>query len=84
MQPVECQICETSVLVEKNSLAHTSIQWTSIAGSSCTEFAAMVAEGSDSALIPTCVHLRDSIERAVADGALDVLDAPLRSGHAGR
>lgn len=74
MQPVECQTCGTCVLVEKNSFAHTSIQWTSVAASTCAEFAGRVAEGVDSALIPTCLRLRDSIERAVADGLLDVLN----------
>jgi hypothetical protein len=72
MQPVTCRACGTRVLVEKFSLAHTSVQWTSSAGSTCTEFAGRIAQGSDSTRIPTCLSLRDSIERAVADGVLAV------------
>lgn len=72
MQPVECRKCGDRVLVQKNSLAHTSIQWTSVAASACAEFATCVEQGADIALIPTCLGLRDSIDRAVADGLLNV------------
>ena len=58
--------------VTKFSLQHTSVQWTADAVVRCTEFAAKVAAGGVSALIPTCASLRDSIDDAVASGRLRV------------
>ncbi|MPY80739.1 MAG: hypothetical protein GEV04_20315 [Actinophytocola sp.] len=63
--PVACRSCGTTVLVEKFSMAHTSVQWMSDAGRSCPEFARRSAEGG---LLRTCVALRDSIDRAVVAG----------------
>ncbi|HEX6346798.1 hypothetical protein [Umezawaea sp.] len=71
LRPVECLACGNRVLVKKHSLRHTSVQWTSDAALSCPEFA---AAGRDTALIATCLALRDSIERAVRDGVLEVAD----------
>jgi hypothetical protein len=71
LRPVECAGCGNRVLVKKNSLQHTSVQWTSDAASSCPEFA---AAGGSTALIATCGKLRDSIEQAVRDGVLEVAD----------
>jgi hypothetical protein len=70
---VECARCGVHVQVTKFSLQHTSIQWTGNAVLGCEEFAAQVAAGGDSALIPTCASLRDSIEDAVAGGRVEVL-----------
>jgi hypothetical protein len=58
------------VLVEKFSPSHTSVQWLDDAESACPEFARRAALGEHSKWIPTCPALRDSIERAVADGEL--------------
>lgn len=69
MQPVACRSCGTRVLVEKYSAVHTSVQWTSAAGRSCAEFA---AADTNSAFIRTCLALRDSIDHAVATGAVEV------------
>ncbi len=66
---VECGRCAASVLVRKNSLAQTSVQWSAAATGVCAEFA-----GSDSARIATCLALRDSIELAVKVGRLGLLD----------
>jgi hypothetical protein len=66
--PVECAQCGVVVRVAKFSLQHTSVQWTRQAVVSCAEFA-----GGNSALIPTCASLRDSIEDAVAGGRVEVL-----------
>lgn len=71
--PVECARCGVVVNVTKFSLLHTSVQWTSDAVLGCAEFATKVAAGGDSALIPTCASLRDSIDDAVAGGRLEVL-----------
>ena len=68
--PVACAECGVVVQVTKFSLQHTSVQWSAGAVRGCAEFAA--AEG-DSALIPTCASLRESIEDAVAGGRVEVL-----------
>jgi hypothetical protein len=70
---VECANCHVIVRVAKFSLQHTSIQWTGSAVLGCAEFAERVAAGGDSALIPTCASLRESIEDAVAGGRVEVL-----------
>lgn len=70
MQPVQCANCGNRVLVEKFSPSHTSVQWLDDAESACPEFARRAALGEHSKWIPTCPALRDSIERAVADGEL--------------
>jgi hypothetical protein len=70
--PVECAGCGVVVNVTKFSLQHTSIQWTGEAVLGCAEFAAKVAGGGDSALVPTCASLRDSIDDAVAGGRVEV------------
>ncbi len=54
-------------------MQHTSIQWSADAVTGCAEFAASAAAGRDSALVPTCASLRDSIEDAVAGGRVEVL-----------
>jgi hypothetical protein len=68
--PVTCAQCSVVVQVAKFSLQHTSIQWSAGAVRGCTEFSS--AE-ENSALIPTCASLRDSIEDAVAGGRVEVL-----------
>lgn len=66
LRPVRCD-CGNRVLVKKNSPQHTSVQWLSDT-SSCPEL------GARSAFVPTCLRLRDSIEKAVRDGTLEVAD----------
>jgi endogenous inhibitor of DNA gyrase (YacG/DUF329 family) len=70
---VECARCGAVVQVAKFSPQHTSVQWTREAVLGCAEFAAAVAPGRTSALIPTCVSLRASIDLAIADGRVQVL-----------
>ena len=53
----------------KFSLQHTSVQWTADAVLGCAEFGGADRE---SALIPTCASLRDSIDDAVAGGRVEV------------
>jgi hypothetical protein len=67
-----CDGCDAHVLVKKNSPRQTSVQWTSQAVTQCAEFSARVALGEMTPLVDTCATLRDSIERAVRDGRLDV------------
>lgn len=75
MQPVECATCGNQVLCEKFSLAHTSVQWMADAAVVCAEFRGRAAEGESSARIRTCRALRDSIDRAIENGTLEVADA---------
>ncbi|MEU3270763.1 hypothetical protein ABZ639_07935 [Saccharomonospora sp. NPDC006951] len=68
LRPVSCHACATTVLVKKNSPKHTSIQWTTDAGTSCPVFAERVADGTHPALLDTCDQLRESIGAAAREG----------------
>ena len=71
MQPLDCRMCGDTVLVKKNSLAHTTVQWTST--THCAEFA-LAPDLTARAMIPTCHAMRASIEEAVRSGRIDVPD----------
>ncbi len=71
LRPHECRSCGTCVLVKKNSIQHTSIQWTSRPADSCPVFA---GAGTPTALLDTCPKLADSISDAVREGTLAVAD----------
>jgi hypothetical protein len=71
--PVGCARCGAVVQVAKFSWQHTSVQWSLAAVRACAEFSARAAAGEPSALIDTCASLRDSIDRAVLEGRLEVL-----------
>ncbi len=71
--PVACERCGATALVAKFSPQHTSVQWSLAGVQACAEFRARAAAGQRSALVDTCASLRDSIDRAVADGRLEVL-----------
>ena len=58
--------------VAKFSPQHTIVQWNPESVRSCAEFAARAADGRPSALIEGCASLRESIERAVFQGRLEV------------
>ena len=72
LQEMACDRCAASVLVTKFSPQHTSVQWSLAATAACAEFSAREAAGERSALIDTCASLRDSLDRAVAEGRLEV------------
>ncbi|GAB3506222.1 hypothetical protein [Amycolatopsis cihanbeyliensis] len=72
LRPHHCASCGTCVLVKKNSMQHTSIQWTTDPAASCPVFAERAAEGANTALLDTCAKLSDSIARAAWDGRLEV------------
>lgn len=74
LRSVECRTCGTCVLVRKNSMKHTSIQWTSDPATSCPTFKDWAAGGNDPALQDGCPKLQNSIEHAVLEGLLDVRD----------
>jgi len=63
---LDCGHCGGLVRVKKNSLAHTSIQWTADAVRRCSAFTAR--EG--------CPHLRRDVDAAVVDGWLEVPEDP--------
>ena len=71
-QPVTCSRCAATVVAVKFSVEHTSVQWGSGAVTACAEFRQRVAAGERTALIDTCVSLRASIDRAAAEGSLEV------------
>jgi hypothetical protein len=72
LQEMACDRCAARVLVTKFSPQHTSVQWSLAATAACAEFSAREAAGERSALIDTCASLRDSLDRAVAEGRLEV------------
>jgi hypothetical protein len=71
-QRVGCDRCGVAVLVAKFSPQHTSVQWSQASVRACAEFGARVAAGEQTALIDSCASLRDSIDRAVLHGNLEV------------
>jgi len=66
---VECARCGAAVRAVKFSPQHTSVQWTAAAVRTCWEFG---AADRPSALVEGCASLRDSIDRAVTAGWLQV------------
>ena len=71
-QRIGCDRCVATVLVVKFSRQHTSVQWSPASVQACAEFSARAAAGEQSALIDTCASLRESIDRAVSQGRLEV------------
>lgn len=71
-RPVECERCGAAPLVAKFSPQHTSVQWSLASVRACAEFSARAAAGQQTALIDTCASLRDSTDRAVLQGRLEV------------
>ena len=76
LREVSCRRCATTVLVRKNTPQQTSIQWLTDAGQTCTELAAMRAAGLPTGRVAGCTALRESIDDAVREGRLEVLDIP--------
>ena len=70
MQELTCATCATTVLVEKFSPSHTSVQWLDDAERCCPQIARLVAAGEILSAVPTCPALRDSIEYAARSGVL--------------
>ena len=72
LREMACDRCAAVVGVTKFSPQHTSVPWSLGATAVCAEFSAREAAGERSALIDTCASLRDSLDRAVAEGRLEV------------
>jgi hypothetical protein len=60
LRDVDCGRCGAGVRVRKVSVEHTSIQWDAHAQQRCPDFD----------LRTGCPHLREGIDRAVAEGRL--------------
>jgi hypothetical protein len=65
---IGCDECGTPVRAGRRSTTQTSVQW---AGGACALLIAEAA-GRPTALVPTCPKLRESIDRAVREGRLEV------------
>jgi hypothetical protein len=68
---VDCRFCHASVKVKKLGAPYTAVQWNGAASSRCAYFAQVRADGGNSARVPSCPRLSDSISHAVAEGCLE-------------
>jgi len=82
MQPIECRQCGTTVLAEKYSPQHTSVQWLDDAAAACPRLGSQRTDGSlpgnnapggdpRGTTNSICPALHATIDRAVAEGTLD-------------
>jgi hypothetical protein len=69
---IGCGRCGAVVRARKLSPQQTSVQWTTRAERACATLTEATAAGRPAALVPTCPALRDSIDRAVREGRLEV------------
>lgn len=69
---VACLDCLARVGVKKNSEHHTSVQWSTEALEQCQEFRRLDDRPGGRPLHESCPRLRSSIDRAVADGTLQI------------
>jgi hypothetical protein len=69
---VACLDCLAKVGVKKNSEHHTSIQWTAESLGACAEFARKASQPGGRHVYETCSRLRSSIDRAVAEGKIEI------------
>jgi hypothetical protein len=72
LQPVTCTACGTEVLVRKNSLTQTTVQWQGPTDD-CPELRARREAGELTARVAHCERLRTSIDEAVAAGTVTVI-----------
>ena len=72
LRRIGCDRCAAAVLVVKFSQQHTNVQWSPAAVRACAEFSARAATGEQTALIDGCGSLRESIDRALRQGRLEV------------
>ena len=68
---VDCRFCHASVKVKKLGAPYTAVQWNAEASGRCAYFAEVRASGGNSARVPSCPRLGDSIKHAVAEGVLE-------------
>ena len=73
MQPLQCTECGASVLVQKNSWEHTSVQWDDAARARCHEIGS-AGPGRPGAPRKGCSALTASITRAAEADVVPVRD----------
>ncbi len=81
MTPVSCEHCGTEVLVRKNSLDQTSVQWQATPADVCPRFAEAQAAGKVSALQDACPNLESSIGHAVRLGVITLPEHETEPAH---
>ncbi|HET9499747.1 MAG TPA: hypothetical protein VFO98_05770 [Marmoricola sp.] len=69
---VACLDCLARVGVKKNSEHHTSVQWDAASLAACQEFRRLASQPGGRRVHDTCSRLRSSIDRAVADGTVEI------------
>ena len=72
LNEVACLDCLARVGVKKNSEHHTSIQWRTDSLAQCAEFRKMEQAPGGRPVHATCDRLRSSIDRAVAEGEIEI------------
>jgi hypothetical protein len=72
LRELGCLDCLARVKVKKNSEHHTAVQWTAEALAHCPEFGRLAGQPGGRPVHATCSRLMASIDRAVADGELEV------------
>ncbi len=72
MQAINCRLCSNTVLVEKYSNQHTSIQWLEDSATSCQQFADKIARGEPLGTDQSCSALQATIDSAAAAGEIDL------------
>lgn len=68
---VDCRFCHAAVKVKKLGAPYTAVQWNTESSGRCAYFAEIREGGGDSARVPSCPRLSDSIRHAVAEGCLE-------------
>lgn len=72
LREIACLDCLARVRVKKNSEHHTAVQWNAEALDDCQEFARMGRATGGRQVYDTCPRLMATIDRAVAEGELEV------------
>lgn len=74
MQPITCSQCGTTVLAEKYSPQHTSVQWLDDAAESCPRLRETTAagDGGRGTTARICPALHATIDQAMREGALTI------------
>lgn len=72
MQPITCRLCQNTVMVEKYSNQHTSIQWLEDSATSCQRFADKLARGDLLGTDESCPALIATIDSAAAAGEIEL------------
>lgn len=72
MRRIACHDCPNTVLVERYTEHHISVQWTQDAESACPRFATRTRRGQQGIAINTCSSLRSAIDEQVREGSIRI------------